>query len=578
MCTMTMNNEKQGIELRFAGKPDSSTITSLKDNGFRWSPTQKMWYAKQSEDRLAFVATLDGIEIEEIPSQPKASAEPEIFDLWEATRTENIGDNLTATKYQPLKEVAAIIRQHLRGRFPFCKWSVRSDRHSIEIELKSSPFGKDSEENNAIVDYAEKYKESFNWNHSDYYSDYFDVRFYGHAIVDWQFVQTEYPAAETVSENFKAARVAYETAEEERMRREYEERKRQREAEAKAYHERREIEEAQIAQIEANAEITDLPEDKQYFIENLLTASLNKLNTVEEIMQHIEEKSYRADCKISREVRLSAEDYSNFSHLLLDDYTFLAGMGGSQTDDLRIGSMTDYAYMTEEEKATVKWYNHNCVAVYCEDKLMLVIDPQGYSYARYTFVYDEYAIVGKDHIESPGITREEYKNNLTAAEKITEASDSVIAEYFIPDTWKNSDFGTYRKAMIEKIRSCHLRFDAGVVRAISEDNLKACLYRILNQPVPIAEQFTDAGMQRGQKITILSNSSGFITAMKVTFDSFEIGRYAQYDNAVKLTCIPEGKGKPCYNWYYALVGGTSLKHRRYKSRKNHLSKFRPKAV
>ena len=549
-ATMTMNNERNGIEIRFDGKPDSSIIGSLKDNGFRWSPKQKMWYAKQSEDRLAFAATLDGIEIEEIPSQPKASAEPEIFDLWEATRTENIGDNLTATKYQPLKEVAAIIRQHLRGRFPFCKWSVRSDRHSIEIELKSSPFGKDSEENNAIVDYAEKYKESFNWNHSDYYSDYFDVRFYGHAIVDWQFVQTEYPPAETISENFKAARVAYETAEEERMRREYEERKRQREAEAKAYHERREIEEAQIAQIEANAEITDLPEDKQYFIENLLTASLNKLNTVEEIMQHIEEKSYRADCKISREVRLSAEDYSNFSHLLLDDYTFLAGMGGSQTDDLRIGSMTDYAYMTEEEKATVKWYNHNCVAVYCEDKLMLVIDPQGYSYARYTFVYDEYAIVGKDHIESPGITREEYKNNLTAAEKITEASDSVIAEYFIPDTWKNSDFGTYRKAMIEKIRSCHLRFDAGVVRAISEDNLKACLYRILNQPVPIAEQFTDAGMQRGQKITILSNSSGFITAMKVTFDSFEIGRYAQYDNAVKLTCIPEGKRKPCYNWYY----------------------------
>lgn len=549
-ATMTMNNAKQGIEIRFNGKPDSSIIGSLKDNGFRWSPKQKMWYAKQSEDRLAFATTLDGIEIEEIPNQPKASAEPEIFDLWAMTRTENIGDNMTTTKYQPLKEVAAIIRQHLRGRFPFCKWSVRSDRSSIDIELKSSPFDKDSEENNAIVDYAEKYKESFNWNHSDYYSDYFDVRFYGHAIVDWQFVQTEYPPSETISENFKTAKAAYEAEEEERIRREYEERKRQREAEAKAYEERRKLEEAQIAQIEANAEITDLPEDRQYFVENLLTARLNKLNTVEEIKEHITKESYRQDCKISREVRLPAEDYANFSRLLLDDFSFLDGMGGSQTDDLRIGSMIDYDYMTEEEKATVKWYNHNCVAIYCEEKLMLVIDPQGYGYARYTFIYDEYAIVEKYHIEALGITQEEYADNLTAAEIITDVSAEIITGNHLLGKWYGDDFKKYRQLMTKEILSRHLRFDVGVIRAVLEENLKAALYRIFTQPLEIAEQFINAGLTKGQKITLITNSSGFVTATKVTFDSFEIGKYAQYDNAVKLMCIPECKRKLHYSWFY----------------------------
>lgn len=550
MCTMTMNNEKQGIELRFAGKPDSSTITSLKDNGFRWSPKQKMWYAKQSEDRLAFAATLDGIEIEEIPSQPKASTEPEIFDLWAMTRTNEIGDNLEATRRQPTKEVAAIIRQHLRGRFPMCKWSVRSDHSSIDIELKSSPFDKNSEENKAIVDYAEKYQQSFNWDNSDYYSDYFDVRFYGHAIVDWQFVQTEYPTAETISGNFKIAKAAYEAEEEERIRREYEERKRQREAEAKAYEERRKLEEAQIAQIEANAEITDLPEDRQYFVENLLTTRLNKLNTVEEITKEIEESSYRADCKISREVRLSAEDYKNFSQLLLDDFSFLDGMGGSQTDDLRIGSMIDYDYMTEEEKATVKWYNHNCVAIYCEEKLMLVIDPQGYGYARYTFIYDEYAIVEKYHIEALGITQEEYADNLTAAEIITDVSAEIITGNHLLGKWYGDDFKKYRQLMTKEILSRHLRFDVGVIRAVSEENLKAALYRIFTQPLEIAEQFINAGLTKGQKITLITNSSGFVTATKVTFDSFEIGKYAQYDNAVKLMCIPEGKRKLHYSWFY----------------------------
>ena len=271
---------------------------------------------------------------------------------------------------------------------------------------------------------------------------------------------------------------------------------------------------------------------------------------MDEIEEAIKESSYREDCKISREVRLSAEDYKNFSNLLLDDFSFIAGMGGSATDDLRVGSMEDYSRMDAEERKTVKWYNINCVAVFCEDKLMLVIDPQGHSYARYTFVLDDSTTIGKSHVEESGLSREEYEANVMAAEIIADVSLDVITRHNLFDTWNNSDFPVYRREMTKEIILHNYRLDVGVVRAVDNENLKSILYRILTEPAPIASQFLDAGLVKGQKITLITNSSGFVTATKVTFDSFEIGKYAQYDNAVKLMCIPEGKRKLHYNWYY----------------------------
>lgn len=61
MATITMNNEKNGIEIRFDDKPSSSVIEALKENGFRWSVKQKMWYAQQSVERIAFAESLGKI-------------------------------------------------------------------------------------------------------------------------------------------------------------------------------------------------------------------------------------------------------------------------------------------------------------------------------------------------------------------------------------------------------------------------------------------------------------------------------------------------------------------------------------
>lgn len=49
------NQEKGGIELIFPGKPDAEVLSQLKSNGFRWSRYQKLWWAKDTAERRAFI-------------------------------------------------------------------------------------------------------------------------------------------------------------------------------------------------------------------------------------------------------------------------------------------------------------------------------------------------------------------------------------------------------------------------------------------------------------------------------------------------------------------------------------------
>lgn len=174
---IVMNNEKNGIEIRFGGKPAAEIIESLKANGFRWSGKQKMWYAKQTEETISFANSLnDG---EPISSVVKNKTEKNEYDLWEMTRTSGIGNNYEKYHILDTKEIAAIIRKHIKPRFPMCKFSVKSDHNSIDIDLLASPFEKGSDELNAIVHYVYTFAQSYNYDHSDSMTDYFDVNFYG---------------------------------------------------------------------------------------------------------------------------------------------------------------------------------------------------------------------------------------------------------------------------------------------------------------------------------------------------------------------------------------------------------------
>lgn len=59
---MTRNHDRNGIELRFNGKPDDHTRQQLKAHGFRWGPSLpgKPWYARYTEERLTFATQIAG--------------------------------------------------------------------------------------------------------------------------------------------------------------------------------------------------------------------------------------------------------------------------------------------------------------------------------------------------------------------------------------------------------------------------------------------------------------------------------------------------------------------------------------
>lgn len=58
--TVELNEEFNGIEIRFSEKPEPEVIAKLKAHSFRWHMRKKMWYAKQTPSRLDFANKLSG--------------------------------------------------------------------------------------------------------------------------------------------------------------------------------------------------------------------------------------------------------------------------------------------------------------------------------------------------------------------------------------------------------------------------------------------------------------------------------------------------------------------------------------
>lgn len=553
MATITLNNELNGIEIRFDGKPAEEVISSLKENGFRWSGKQKMWYAKQNSSRLAFAQTIGGSEISDGDFSDTVKNKTEqipTYDLWAMTRTDDIENNFAKYHIYDCKEIAAIIRKHIRARFKMCKWSVTSDYNSINIDLIASPFAKDSEEVKAIVHYVYKFTQSYNYDNSDSMSDYFDVNFYGvyeNHIVSWKYEQTELTVEmKNVSDKFQERKAEFEKVEAEREKREFAERMAQMEIERKESERRQAMRQARHNKIEANHTTVEV----SYYVMNVDSSIVNKLDSVEEIESY--EEHERENCKITREVHFSEEVYQMFAKQLLDDYSFLAGMGGTATDDLRIQSMKDYEMMDKDERETVEWYCINCVAIYCGDKLKLIINPEGYNYARYTYVVDGESYRVEEYRGATGISEEEYQHNVEAAKIIEDVSTEIIMNNDIKDTWDNDDFDLYRALVKEWIYSHKdFKFNVGVIRALTIEKLKIAMYRVFTEVTSITEQFKCADLRQGQKLTLIYiGDFGSIITSRIAFDSIEYGKYAQYDNAVKLVFKPENKRKLYYNWFY----------------------------
>ncbi len=70
--TVTENEARNGVEIRFPEKPPAETIIALRKQGFRYSSRQKLWYAQRTEGRKAFAYGLAEAEEE----NPTASQTP----------------------------------------------------------------------------------------------------------------------------------------------------------------------------------------------------------------------------------------------------------------------------------------------------------------------------------------------------------------------------------------------------------------------------------------------------------------------------------------------------------------------
>lgn len=100
-ATLNINQEKNGIEIKFTNKPSKNVIEALKENGFRWFQPLGFWCAKQTPDRLKFaemiVEAYNSIMQEEPEQSEDTEEQAEIIE--ESAQAEEVQASETVSPY-----------------------------------------------------------------------------------------------------------------------------------------------------------------------------------------------------------------------------------------------------------------------------------------------------------------------------------------------------------------------------------------------------------------------------------------------------------------------------------------------
>lgn len=242
----------------------------------------------------------------------------------------------------------------------------RAGYTGLQGDLKREDFQILTDEAFKRVYAAHKILNAANFDKSDSMTDYFCVGYYS----DVKFKLENVTAREKMTEEERSQLIKEQ--EEEQARIEDEERRCQeeqkaREAEAEA---RRKEEEKDSKLINSTARVTDLKDNEKYYIYNLV-GGLGKECNEAELKETLERtKTEYKKVEITREIDLNRDAFAAFNKYYLNDFDFLRGFGG---------------YLWDDEKNEIIEHK-NCIAIYCDDVLRLVIDPEGYSYARYVMI------------------------------------------------------------------------------------------------------------------------------------------------------------------------------------------------
>ena len=429
-ATFTINPEFSGIEITFPGKPSEEIRENLKSAGFRWHNVKRIWYAKQNPVRLALAHALTGSEnAQQNAETVKAPApvSPVLPSLWDRTRTDKIPEYGTENAVKEAiraacktngwsygRAAADYFRRHLKERFPEVKFSITSDRagwlDDCRIRIKNSPYSRErvkanpdawderdrwdhweeSPELSAVLNYCEKLHSAADADDGDYYGDYGPHHdLYGDAGISDEYQQIPPTDADLKEiEAFRAAKEEAERKEAEEQERKWEEESARREIEAKAAAELAKIEAAKIAEIESAAVVVDLEESEQKAFTGIL-GGIGKESNLSELREEIAERNQRENAVVSRLVKLTdPEHLAFFENHFLEDFSFFAGKGGSKTADVRLSRIEEYYQLTQKQRDTVESYLIDCVAVCLGDEVKYIVDPEGFTYARYVFILD----------------------------------------------------------------------------------------------------------------------------------------------------------------------------------------------
>lgn len=465
--SISRNEEKNGIEIRFSGIPAAEVRDELKAHGFRWSRFGGCWYHYFTEEAEAFAESLQDEKSGESAEAPKLTersgpAVP-LPSLWERCKidalplygTENeLKKEATAnaakngTGYD--REAAKIIRAHLKKRFPECKFSVTSGGagylDNCDIYLCAAPYDMSSDIISSIRKYCDALHDAFDADDGDFYADYgahHDL--YGGVSIKYNFERLpDTPESKIEAERFAEEKANFEKEEQARKIAEMEELQKRREEEEKGRAEREKKEAEDVAEIEQAAEIEEYSNEDSYFCRGYEFRKLGTMAALEEY-----KREYGAPlvmCKIIRCVTLPAAQLLKFREMLFSDFSFLAGQGGSGTDDPRISSIEEWNKLSPDEQEKIEWYAI-CTAIRCKESgdIAFLINPEGYNYARYVYI-----IEGGSLPAPPSPSNSE---DLEKAERIEEISADIICDLgmFGSDDWQKSP--QYKELMAPIIAS-----------------------------------------------------------------------------------------------------------------------------
>lgn len=505
------------LEITFAGKPDEQTRNALKANGYRWHGVRRLWYGYTDEQTIR--AALDGVTIENANEQtasaktPGRTAKNRLPSLWERCDVSGIKQH-DKNNLPPVKDIAALLRKELKTRFPEVKFSITSTYNTIDAYIKASPYERrhimkdrrtgepdkygyfeDSDELNAVQAYCKALADSWNYDDSDTMTDYFDVHFYGgYFQIPGNYEQTE-PTDEQRADiaDFKKRKAEKEERDHAEFLAQCERDRIQREKDEAAARIQAQKDAIAREQIEKAAIVTDIPENERRVYFDL--AEYCKISSLDDGEKWLEEyikdgeQLPQVDAVVSRRVDFNGYSdndkkiFANFCRMFMFGFTFLQGKGGHETADARV-TKENYEKLTSEQRKGVKWYDCDCVAVYNNGVLQFIIDPEGFSYARYI---------------------------LQLPEGFDERIDSENAAEWI--------------------------------NAQKEETSKRTPFYI---PAPVGEQIAQACLQPGERVTVLTVDGWVMVAQEYrgTLESIEAKAWAQYSDAGKITITRAGKRKP----------------------------------